>query len=309
MRLASLSELRARLARSSGCERGQPVAVSADLDIRIVYEAKVDRSAEIARLKKEIERLAKRHRIEAKARLADESFRSKAPAKIVRDMEATLAERQSGISKASRTAQTDRISYSAVSHALSLGLAVGAPRTPCSRRTAVGYSASLTMAKKTTENMPGTTDQRIDALLTLLAENSTIVISGAKIAKEIGVTRQQVWRWIEKLRALGVKVKGHPHTGYHIERVPDILAPQMLSHRLYGTPFARRIHHFFKVDSTNTVALRWPNRESRTAPWCWPRNKRAAEDAPADPGYPRSRRGFTARFCCGHRFRRRTRRC
>jgi len=112
------------------------------------------------------------------------------------------------------------------------------------------------MPKKRQSPLPGTTDRRIDALLTLLAENSTIVISGAKIAREIGVTRQQVWRWIEKLRALGVKVKGHARTGYHIERIPDILAPQMLSHRLYGTPFARRIHHFFKIDSTNNVAMR-----------------------------------------------------
>jgi len=104
------------------------------------------------------------------------------------------------------------------------------------------------------------TDKRIDALLTLLAENATIVISGAKIAEEIGVSRQQVWRWIELLRDLGVRVKGHPHTGYHIERVPDILVPQLLSHRLYGTPFARRIHHFFKVDSTNTVAMRLAER-------------------------------------------------
>jgi BirA family biotin operon repressor/biotin-[acetyl-CoA-carboxylase] ligase len=112
------------------------------------------------------------------------------------------------------------------------------------------------MATKRMAELPGTTDRRIDALLTLLAENSTIVISGAKIAKEIGVTRQRVWRWIEKLRAVGVRVKGHPRTGYHIERVPDILVPQMLSHRLYGTPFARRIYHFFKTDSTNAVALR-----------------------------------------------------
>ncbi len=111
------------------------------------------------------------------------------------------------------------------------------------------------MATKRIANLPGTTDRRIDALLTLLAENTTIVISGAKIAKEIGVTRQQVWRWIEKLRALGVKLQGHPRTGYHIERMPDILVPQLLSHRLYGTPFARRIYHFFKVDSTNTVAM------------------------------------------------------
>ncbi len=111
------------------------------------------------------------------------------------------------------------------------------------------------MPTKRTLSLPGTTDRRIDALLTLLAENSTIVISGAKIAREIGVTRQQVWRWIEQLRQLGVRVKGHPRTGYHIERVPDILVPQMLSHRLYGTPFARRILHFFKVDSTNSVAM------------------------------------------------------
>ena len=112
------------------------------------------------------------------------------------------------------------------------------------------------MTKKSTISLPGTTDRRIDALLTLLAENATIVISGAKIAKEIGVTRQQVWRWIERLRKLGVRVKGHPHTGYHIERAPDFLVPQMLSHRLYGTQFSRRIHHFFKIDSTNTVAMR-----------------------------------------------------
>jgi BirA family biotin operon repressor/biotin-[acetyl-CoA-carboxylase] ligase len=38
--------------------------------------------------------------------------------------------------------------------------------------------------------------------------------------------------------------------------MPDILAPQMLSHRLYGTQFSRRIHHFFKIDSTNNVAMR-----------------------------------------------------
>jgi len=111
------------------------------------------------------------------------------------------------------------------------------------------------MATKRLANLPGTTDRRIDGLLTLLAENSTIVISGAKIAKEIGVTRQQVWRWIQKLRELGVRVKGHPSSGYHIERTPDILVPQLLSHRLSGTPFARRIYHFFKVDSTNTVAM------------------------------------------------------
>ena len=112
------------------------------------------------------------------------------------------------------------------------------------------------MAKKRATTLPDVTDRRIDSLLTLLAENPTIVISGAKIAKEIGVSRQAVWRWIQTLRDLGVHVKGHPRTGYHIERIPDILLPQLLSHRLYGTPFARRIFHYFKADSTNTIAMR-----------------------------------------------------
>lgn len=82
-----------------------------------------------------------------------------------------------------------------------------------------------------------------------------LVISGAKIAREIGVTRSTVWRWVTRLRELGVRVKGHPRSGYHIERVPDVLVPVLLQRSLQGTPHAKRIHHYFKVDSTNRVAM------------------------------------------------------
>jgi BirA family biotin operon repressor/biotin-[acetyl-CoA-carboxylase] ligase len=105
------------------------------------------------------------------------------------------------------------------------------------------------------DTLPGTTDRRLAALLTLLAENATIVISGARIAKEIGVSRSTVWRRVQRLRELGVKVKGQPATGYFLEQVPDILTPDMLRHRLKGSLFGKRIHHFFKTDSTNRVAL------------------------------------------------------
>src|SRR4029077_6493222 len=103
--------------------------------------------------------------------------------------------------------------------------------------------------------LPGTTDRRIDALLALLSDNTMIVISGAKIAREIGVTRGTVWNWIEKLRTLGVRVKGHPRTGYQIERGPDILTPKILYKRLHPGALGKRIFHFFKVDSTNSVAM------------------------------------------------------
>ncbi len=105
-------------------------------------------------------------------------------------------------------------------------------------------------------NVGGATDRRIDKLLGLLADNATVVVSGAKIARQVGVSRSAVWRWVGTLRGLGVKIKGHPKTGYQLETVPDILVPELLQPRLKGTPFGRRIHHFFKTDSTNSVALR-----------------------------------------------------
>jgi len=105
------------------------------------------------------------------------------------------------------------------------------------------------------ETFPGTTDRRLSGLLTLLAENATIVISGARIAREIGVSRSTVWRWVERLRELGVKVKGQPATGYFLEKVPDILTPNMLKQRLRGSVFGKRVYHFFKTDSTNRVAM------------------------------------------------------
>jgi BirA family biotin operon repressor/biotin-[acetyl-CoA-carboxylase] ligase len=105
------------------------------------------------------------------------------------------------------------------------------------------------------DTLPGTTDRRLGGLLALLAENSMIVISGARIAKEIGVSRSTVWRWVQRLRALGVKVKGQPATGYFLEQTADILTPEMLRQRLKGSLFGKRIYHFFKTDSTNRVAL------------------------------------------------------
>src|SRR5437899_2394413 len=105
------------------------------------------------------------------------------------------------------------------------------------------------------ESLPGTTDRRLAGLLTLLAENATIVISGAKIANEIGVSRSTVWRWVERLRGLGVKVKGHKRSGYVIEKVPDVLAPNLLRRLLHNSIFEKHIYHFFKTDSTNRAAL------------------------------------------------------
>jgi valyl-tRNA synthetase len=106
LRLATLSDLRfsgAKLEPNSG-----PVRSTPQFDLRIAYGDTVELGAELARLRKEKERLARD--LESKQnRLADETFRSRAPAEIVRQLEATFAERKSEFDKLTeRLAQLER---------------------------------------------------------------------------------------------------------------------------------------------------------------------------------------------------------
>jgi BirA family biotin operon repressor/biotin-[acetyl-CoA-carboxylase] ligase len=82
-----------------------------------------------------------------------------------------------------------------------------------------------------------------------------MVVSGTKLADEINVSRSEVWRLIQQLRALGVEIAGHPATGYQLTQVPDLLLPDMLASMVQGTIFGQHIHHYFKVGSTNTAAM------------------------------------------------------
>jgi BirA family biotin operon repressor/biotin-[acetyl-CoA-carboxylase] ligase len=101
---------------------------------------------------------------------------------------------------------------------------------------------------------PDRTDERLGRIVHLLGEHALVVVSGTKIADEIGVTRSAVWRLIEQLRALGVEIAGHPATGYRLETVPDLLLPEILSPLLRGCRFAD-VRHYFKIGSTNAVAM------------------------------------------------------
>jgi BirA family biotin operon repressor/biotin-[acetyl-CoA-carboxylase] ligase len=99
------------------------------------------------------------------------------------------------------------------------------------------------------------TDRKIDRLIHLMVKNATVVVPGPKIASEIGVTRSTVWQYIEKLRALGVEIKGHPASGYQLQKLPDVLAPSLIKPELGEIPIGHKILHYFKIDSTNNAAL------------------------------------------------------
>ena len=97
--------------------------------------------------------------------------------------------------------------------------------------------------------------------------HATVVVSGTKIAEEIGTTRSEIWRLIQQLRALGVDVAGRPATGYQLRAVPDLVLPEMVAPLVKGTVFGGRagggggahaakfFHHYYKIGSTNSEAM------------------------------------------------------
>ena len=82
-----------------------------------------------------------------------------------------------------------------------------------------------------------------------------VVVSGTKLAHEIAASRSEVWRLVQQLRRLGVRIAGRPATGYQIESVPDLLLPEFLAPSLHGTIFSEHIHHYFRIGSTNAEAM------------------------------------------------------
>jgi BirA family transcriptional regulator, biotin operon repressor / biotin---[acetyl-CoA-carboxylase] ligase len=92
-------------------------------------------------------------------------------------------------------------------------------------------------------------------MVRLLMDHATVVVSGTKVASEIGTSRSEVWRLVQHLRALGVDIAGHPATGYSLKAMPDLLLPELLAPLIQGTIFSKNIHHFYKIGSTNTAAM------------------------------------------------------
>ena len=99
------------------------------------------------------------------------------------------------------------------------------------------------------------TDVRLGRLVRLLMNHPTVVISGTKLAAEIPTSHSELWHMIQQLRNLGVQIAGHYGSGYRLKTMPDLLLPEMLQARLRGTMFDKRVRHYYRVTSTNTLAL------------------------------------------------------
>ncbi len=103
LRLAALTTLNISVGALDA--KAGVIRSTAQFDVRIAYGEGVDKQAELARLRKEVDRLAKD--IDSKKkRLSDEVFLSRAPEEIRRNLETTLTERESEHQKLSDRLRT-----------------------------------------------------------------------------------------------------------------------------------------------------------------------------------------------------------
>src|SRR5262245_62214413 len=99
-------------------------------------------------------------------------------------------------------------------------------------------------------------DRKLDELLHALMQNMTITVSGEKLARDLGVSHSTLVRWVDKLRAAGIEIRGELFTGYRLIRLPDVLLPQLMRPRLRTRLIGRNLFHFYDIDSTNLFAAR-----------------------------------------------------
>ena len=127
----------------------------------------------------------------------------------------------------------------------------------CGRRVAHNHRIHSPAPIRPSKNAPTleATDARLNRIVRLLTNNATVVVSGTKIAAELGASRSEVWRLIRLLRDNGVAIAGHPSIGYQLEATPDLLLPEILAPLLAGTMFAGQVRHYFRTGSTNVLAL------------------------------------------------------
>ena len=94
-----------------------------------------------------------------------------------------------------------------------------------------------------------------EQLLRLLEDNRERHVSGAAMAKAIGVSRNAVWKAVKALRAEGYAIDAVTNRGYALSQENDLLSPQGIERFLPDNrAFAVTVRK--RVDSTNAEARR-----------------------------------------------------
>lgn len=92
-------------------------------------------------------------------------------------------------------------------------------------------------------------------LLGMLEAADGAVLSGQRLADDLGISRAAVWKQMRRLRAAGLAIRGSPGSGYQLEMEATHapLTPSALG-RLEVERVGRIVHVLARVDSTNRWA-------------------------------------------------------
>ena len=91
-----------------------------------------------------------------------------------------------------------------------------------------------------------------DVLSALMAESEAI--SGERLARRLGITRNSVWKAIEQLRSEGYGIDAVTNRGYRLTGVPNRISEPEILRWTTAQTIGRRVEVHEKLDSTNTRA-------------------------------------------------------
>ena len=91
-----------------------------------------------------------------------------------------------------------------------------------------------------------------DVLRTLMGE--TAPISGERLARRLGVSRNSVWKAIEQLRQEGYTVEAATNRGYLLKAAPNRISQPEIERWLKAETMGKRMELHALLDSTNTRA-------------------------------------------------------
>lgn len=89
--------------------------------------------------------------------------------------------------------------------------------------------------------------------LSILLDAFPRPVSGERIASANGLSRSAVWKQIQVLQKLGLKIEGKQNSGYRLLEWPDLLLPEMIEHYRSGQ-LGHPVYWHDVLASTNTTA-------------------------------------------------------
>ena len=93
-------------------------------------------------------------------------------------------------------------------------------------------------------------------ILEMLRDAGKNFVSGENIATLMNVSRTAIWKHVQSLRKRGYQISSSERLGYKLEKIPDLLLPEIVQFELNTKIFGAGTNYIYKnsIESTNELA-------------------------------------------------------